>query len=270
MGRKGVRFLNRKEDMQQQRTFVMGDIHGAYKALMQCLKGTDFDYDNDVLIQLGDVVDGYGEVFECVEELLKIRNLIAIKGNHDDWFDSFLQTDYHPGAWNYGGKGTIVSYLKHAGKDIICIPSNRGYKTSLNSSDIPSTHRQFFRNQKLYHIDSEQRCFVHAGFDRNILFSKQVPNKYYWDRDLWMDAIHHAASGGTVADFESKASFREIFIGHTPTINWNTDKPMHILNITNLDTGAGHSGRLTMMDMDSKQYRQSDPLPKLYSENFRS
>ena len=36
----------------------MGDIHGNYRGLLQCLEKSNFDYDNDKLIQLGDVVDG--------------------------------------------------------------------------------------------------------------------------------------------------------------------------------------------------------------------
>lgn len=58
--------------------WVMGDIHGAYKALEQCLIRSGFDYENDRLIQLGDIVDGYPDAFECVEELLKVKNLISI------------------------------------------------------------------------------------------------------------------------------------------------------------------------------------------------
>ncbi len=88
------------------RTFVMGDIHGAHKALQQCLERAPFDKDKDTLIQLGDIADGFGEVHDCVEELLKIRNLIAIKGNHDEWLNQFLQTGYHPMAWNKGGAAT--------------------------------------------------------------------------------------------------------------------------------------------------------------------
>ncbi len=57
-------------------TFVMGDIHGGYKALVQCLQRAQFDYQRDTLIQLGDIADGYDEVFACVEELLKITHLI--------------------------------------------------------------------------------------------------------------------------------------------------------------------------------------------------
>ena len=63
------------------KTFVIGDIHGNYRGLMQCLERSNFDYDKDTLISLGDVVDGHSESYEVVEELLKIKNLIAIKGN---------------------------------------------------------------------------------------------------------------------------------------------------------------------------------------------
>ena len=67
------------------RHFVMGDIHGAFHALKQCLERSSFDYKHDVLICLGDVCDGWPQTYECVEELLKIENLIFILGNHDFW-----------------------------------------------------------------------------------------------------------------------------------------------------------------------------------------
>ncbi|WON93823.1 metallophosphoesterase [Sphingobacterium sp. UGAL515B_05] len=104
--------------------FVMGDLHGAYKALIECLKRAHFDYENDTLIQLGDVVDGNPQVYECVEELMKIKNLIAIKGNHDAWFQKFLENDFHPQLWNYGGIATLESYLNH------CQPLGKIIKTA--------------------------------------------------------------------------------------------------------------------------------------------
>ena len=67
------------------RRFCIGDIHGAYKALMQVLKLSDFDYDSDELICLGDVADSWSQVPECFDELLKIKNLVYIMGNHDEW-----------------------------------------------------------------------------------------------------------------------------------------------------------------------------------------
>lgn len=238
----------------KRRSFVMGDIHGDIIALKQCLERSGFDYDNDQLIQLGDIVDRNEGVYECVEELLKIKHLIAIKGNHDDWLLDFIDTDYHPISWAHGGNSTITSYLNHIDKKGVCIPRGNGYKTSLNSSDIPPNHREFFRNQKLYHIDDENRCFVHAGFDRNTLLDEQNESVFYWDRSLWTEALFNLSN----PDSYLKAPFKEIFIGHTPTTGWNTDKPMQAFNIFNVDTGAGDLGRLTIMDIDSKEYWQSD------------
>jgi len=43
------------------RTLVIGDIHGAYKALVQCLERSGFDKEKDTLITIGDVCDGWHE-----------------------------------------------------------------------------------------------------------------------------------------------------------------------------------------------------------------
>ena len=44
------------------KTFAIGDIHGAYKAMMQCFERSKFDYKKDRLIVMGDVCDGYPDV----------------------------------------------------------------------------------------------------------------------------------------------------------------------------------------------------------------
>src|SRR5690606_33663276 len=119
------------------RTFVLGDIHGAAKALEQCFERSGFDSRNDTLIQLRDVVDRDNEVFECVKILLQVNNLIALKGNHDDWFDDFLRTGTHPRDWTYGGLDTVKSYLKHAGKAGIFREEGEGYATNLAASNVP-------------------------------------------------------------------------------------------------------------------------------------
>ncbi len=234
---------------------------------MQCLERCGFDYENDTLIQLGDIVDGHPQTFECIEELLKIKNLVAIRGNHDQWFYEFIQMDYHPMQWNFGGDKTAISYLKHIKpENNVVFRSGKGYKTSLNASDIPDAHRRFFAGQLLYYIDDLNRCFVHAGFDTAEPFYGQIETNYYFDRSLWMDAMETGRDMENHQDYISKQIFSEIYIGHTPTMRWNTDKPMKFFNITDLDTGASHSGRLTIMDIDNKQYWQSDLVGNLYPD----
>ncbi|MBM3246586.1 MAG: hypothetical protein FJZ13_04585, partial [Candidatus Omnitrophica bacterium] len=44
---------------------------------------------------------------------------------------------------------------------------------------------------------------------------------------------------------------------------YNTLQPIHVCNVWNIDTGAGWSGKLTIMDVDTKEYWQSDLSPDL-------
>ena len=66
-----------------QKRFVIGDIHGRSEALIQCLTKSKFDYDKDLLIVLGDIVDGGYNTYQVIEILLKIKNCIYVIGNHD-------------------------------------------------------------------------------------------------------------------------------------------------------------------------------------------
>ena len=251
----------------------MGDVHGAYKCLLQCLERSGFDYGQDRLIQLGDVVDGYPESYECVEKLLKIPNLVAIRGNHDDWIYEFCKTGYHPARWAYGGIATLKSYFQHCNRKKAIIPSGSGFKTSLNPEDIPAAHKKFFVRQQLYFIDDEGRCFVHGGFDRFHPFAHQRAATYFWDRDLWDAALAWLLKEKLrpgQATFEIRTHFHEIFIGHTPTTYWKLDVPMNAAHIYNCDTGAGSTGRLTIMNVGTKKYWQSDPVQTLYSETPQS
>jgi serine/threonine protein phosphatase 1 len=242
-------------------TYVTGDLHGQFQSLKQCLAKCNFDYNQDTLIQLGDVVDGGDDVFECVEELLKIKNLIAIKGNHDDWFLEFIRTGYHPAAWTYGGISTIKSYATKADKTPIIRKTRQGYKTSFDPGDIPLSHKQFFESQISYYIDTNNNCFVHAGFNQFQPFHQQTSSIYYWNRTLWQSAMDwetKAKQESNIAAFEMATTFNNIFLGHTNTMKWGIDKPLIAANIYNLDTGGSKGGRLTIMDVNSKYYWQSE------------
>lgn len=248
------------------KTFVCGDIHGAHKALKQCLERSGFDYENDLLIQLGDIADGWSEVYETVEELLKIKNLIKLRGNHDDWFIDFIEMGTHPAKWSQGGLGTLKSYIKFTDK--IIRPTMSGLVTSLMFEDLPLTHVNFFLEQKLYYIDDKNRFFVHAGFNRDILVQEEKDSSiFYWDRKFWNTALSFEATfrnHNPQPKMNTANDFEEVFIGHTTTRKWNKDIPMKAGLVWNLDTGCGFDGKLTIMDIDTKEYWQSDNVKELY------
>lgn len=232
-------------DMSKGRTLVLGDIHGAYRQLIQCFERSNFDFENDTLIQLGDICDGNQPyIYECVELLLSVKNLIQIRGNHDDWFITWLNTGRHPAGWLQGGWSTMESYIKHA------------KRSSINPGDIPETHVKFFEGMHDRYVDEKNRLFIHGGFDRNFKLWQQDRNEYWWNRSLFEKAM--STKGKT--KLKTADNFSEIFIGHTTTLCWNTTLPIYAGNlIWNIDTGAGSdTGKLTVMDVDTKEYWQSD------------
>ena len=58
--------------------------------------------------------------------------------------------------------------------------------------------------------------------------------------------------------------YKEIYIGHTPTLNYHKYQPMNAINVWNVDTGAAFTGSLSALDINSKEVFQSDTLLILY------
>ncbi|NQZ77667.1 MAG: hypothetical protein HRT61_16425 [Ekhidna sp.] len=84
-----------------------------------------------------------------------------------------------------------------------------------------------------------------------------------WDRSLWEEAL--LSENADFIDLPLVSGFKEIYIGHTPTIKLGAQDPMRALNVWNLDTGAGHpNGRLTIIDVETKEYWQSEITEKIY------
>ena len=224
------------------RTLVVGDIHGAYKAFIQCLHRSNFNYINDTFIVLGDVVDGWHEVPECIKELFKIKHLIYILGNHDKWCNDWFKEGISEPLWELqGGQATKDAYIKQG--------------------NLMVKHRHFFDVSRIAYVDNDNRLFVHGGlYPINKPLSRQNPFDLMWDREMFKNArFKHFQKP------EYKyAGYEKIFIGHTATAGANKDKPYKYCNVWNLDQGAGWSGKLTIMDIDTEEYWQSDNVLELY------
>lgn len=224
--------------------FVIGDIHGGYLALLQCLERSGFDKEKDTLIGLGDVADGWPDTAEVVKELLTIKNYIGLVGNHDKWAWDWLKMGVAPPQWlTQGGEATYDSY-------------------ALRNHELMIPHlEQYFNKLHLYYIDDENRGFVHGGYQSEKGLGHDIEHTYYWDRELWNKAL-----SGKMSQKIPKLlrAHKEIFIGHTTTMQWDTTDPMNACNVWNLDTGGGWSGKLTIMDVDTKEYWQSDLVKDLY------
>lgn len=233
------------------KTYVIGDIHGGLRALQQVLQKVAFS-PNDTLIFLGDYVDGWSESAQTIDYLLalqKNQRCVFIKGNHDLWCQDWLKTGHADSTWLvHGGQETVKSY---AGID----------------DNKKQVHLAFIQSMGYFYVDKLNRLYIHAGFT-----SMHGPkhefhsSNFSWDRTLWEMAIamDKKISKSSILYPKRLKLFKEIYIGHTPTLYYNQDVPMQGCNVWNIDTGAAFSGKLTMMDVATKVYWQSEQVQQLY------
>lgn len=235
------------------RTLVIGDIHGGLKALQQVFKRAKVTQD-DQLIFLGDYVDGWSESSNVVQFLIELsenHECIFIKGNHDAWCEDWLTFGKGEDVWLFnGGKSTVESYAEY----------------SLEKKEI---HLAFFQRMKNYYVDEENRLFIHAGYSSMHGPEKEVySSNYRWDRTLWETAVAMDKKLSKNSELYPKRLllYSEIYIGHTPTLHLRIKHPLNKANMWNMDTGAAFTGALSMMDINTKEFWQSDPLPLLYPD----
>jgi len=220
--------------MTKERKFVIGDIHSHYDEMMELFEKVNFDFDDDTLISLGDLVDRGPKPIEVIETLMKIKKFIHILGNHDEWCYQYLVNKDQPAEWiSQGGESTLKAYL-----------NNQAYQES---------HISFFEKARLYYIDEANRLFVHGGFNHRIPFNLQLDNKELltWDRSLVLTAMEYEQYDQTFSEFS------EIFVGHTPTQFIKESIPKKFGNLWMLDTGVYISGLLSILDVESKEFWQS-------------
>ncbi|GAB1855849.1 metallophosphoesterase family protein [Flavobacteriaceae bacterium MHTCC 0001] len=235
------------------RTFAIGDIHGGLKALVQLLNTLELK-EEDRLIFMGDYVDGWSESAQVIQFLIELSEkfeCIFIKGNHDVWAEGWLRSGEVNTTWYmHGGKETMESYEGFLDID-------------------KSKHLNFFENLKMYHLDNENRLFLHAGFTSMHGVEKEVfPTTLYFDRTLWEMALTMDKRIEKNSELYPKrlTHYNEIYIGHTPTINYGKYEPMNAINVWNIDTGAAFFGKLSAINIDTKELFQSDVVKDLYPD----
>lgn len=233
------------------RTLVFGDIHGGYKALLQAIKLVQPAIE-DRLIFVGDYVDGWSESLEVISYLIALsekHHCIFIRGNHDELLYKFLKHgDANPMWLAHGGESSKKRY-----EDL--------------SEETLNKHIEFLEQLRNYYVDEENRLYLHAGFtDQSGPEHEFYPNTMYWDRTLWemVCGMDPELTPNDTKYPKRLKLFSEIYIGHTPTTRIGKAVPTQFANVWNTDTGAAFKGPLSVIDVNTKEFWQSDPVWKLY------
>ncbi|TVZ15920.1 metallophosphoesterase family protein [Maribacter sp. MAR_2009_72] len=237
--------------MSTKRTLVVGDIHSGLKGLEQVLDRAAVTT-NDTLVFLGDYIDGWSQAVETINFLLSLReqyHCIFLRGNHDELCYEWLRGAADNPTWfMHGGEATVNSYNKitETAKEI---------------------HMNFYEGLNNYHLDNNNRLFLHAGFTNLKGIEHEYFQKtFYWDRTLWELALSldRKLDEEHIHYPKRLKNYNEIYIGHTPVTRIGKTTPQNAANVWNIDTGAAFKGPLTIMDIDTKEYWQSEPVYTFY------
>ena len=237
--------------MNAARTLVIGDIHSGLRALHQLLEKVQVQKD-DTLIFLGDYIDGWSHAVETINFLLELQKehqCIFLRGNHDQLCYEWLTgASDNPTWFMHGGEATVNSYSKA-------------------DKEVKQRHMGFYESLENYHLDQSNRLFLHAGFTnlKGIDF-EYFKKTFYWDRTLWELALslNPNLNPEDIKYPKRLKNYQEIYIGHTPVTRIGKTTPQNAVNVWNIDTGAAFKGPLTALDVDTKEYWQSDPVHMFY------
>ncbi|MFV5696857.1 metallophosphoesterase family protein [Flavobacterium sp. ZT3R17] len=234
------------------RTLVIGDIHGGLHALHQIMERAKVTTE-DTLIFLGDYVDGWSQSPQVIDYLIELNiknNCVFIRGNHDELLLHWLKDSKDNLLWyKHGGEATVNAY-------------------ETVNLETKQRHVEFLQSLENFYLDDQNRLFIHAGFtNMNGVDFEYFPKLFYWDRTLWETALalDKNMKPGNLFYPKRLTLYNEIYIGHTPVSRIGKTTPVQMACIWNVDTGAAFKGPLTIMDVDTKEFWQSEPLDLLYS-----
>lgn len=238
-------------DFYTMREIVIGDIHSGFKAL-EHLIGQIRPTPKDLLIFLGDYVDGWSEPTQTIAYLMSLSqqySCIFLKGNHDALTMEWLIHGEAQELWlEHGGATTVAAY-----KEV--------------SFQKKEAHLKFLKNLRPYYTDAKNRLFVHAGFTNQKGVSHEYFEKLlYWDRTLWETALSLDPTIERESPFYPKRFkiYQEVFIGHSALNKIGVTKPLKRANIWNIDTAAAFKGPLSAMEINTYKVWQTPPVYSFY------
>lgn len=227
------------------RDFVVGDIHGSFRALEHLLVQVNFDPDCDRVFSVGDMIDR-GNESQRVVEFLNYPWFHAIMGNHEQMLveaaeDRSLYENwvrYNGGAW---WKHVPMAMQVRIRKAIECLPL--AFEVSTNIGQVGIVHADV-------PTGISWKTFVQGlGSDEDIA------EYALWSRNRYK---HYKLMGRTNA----VEGIDLVVFGHTPV-----RRPLQTANFYYIDTGASllndsSLGTLTLL--------QIQPYMQLHQFNTRS
>lgn len=213
----------------QGKDYVVGDIHGMFDELITELDRIGFDYDNDRLFAVGDLVDRGHQNLEVLQ-LLKSRWFYSVRGNHEQWaIDNFtyyntqMQRSHmtHGGMWFYDLDDTWQQNVVR-----ICQTLPLMLETEVDGKRVGFVHGDI--------SDWDTARITIKELLEEDIGSDITAAKLLWGRTRIQNGIALEVKG-----------IDHVFLGHTPL-----EKVVRLGNTTYIDTGAVFGNKLTILNIN--------------------
>lgn len=208
--------------------YVVGDLHGCYRLLMQELEKIRFNFEQDLLICTGDLVDRGSENLECIS-LLDQPWFSSVRGNHEEMCikgrdDVWIQ-DMHArngGEWFY-----LLSTEKQDELSEILSKLPLVIEIQLEDKNIGILHADID-----IHDWNQFKTNIAKG-ERKIPGLTSAYTNALWGRGR---IRHHSKRYGTVKNID------EVYLGHTIV-----KRHTQIDNCHYIDVGSSYTQQLCIV-----------------------
>ncbi|MGX7012970.1 metallophosphoesterase [Vagococcus silagei] len=168
--------------------YAMSDIHGCYDAMMNSLKYIHLE-PSDVIVFIGDYVDGGSESFKVLKEIMNFEKsypnqVVVLLGNHDEWLVDWLfsnkeMNDFHALKIGYE---TVMSFFNEFEIQNIINETKNSDAFSADLVELNNVlHQKIMQSEKYKELlswlrektkekryfETETQIFVHAGIDED-------------------------------------------------------------------------------------------------------
>lgn len=207
--------------------WAVGDIHGCYNLLMTRLKEIGFDFENDLLVAVGDLVDRGTQNIECIE-LLSKPWFTSVRGNHEDLCIGGLHNESYKRC-----------HVANGGEWFYMLDGQAMYNIAKTFAELPVV-LEISHNGKKF-------GFVHGHIEQNNW--DEFKETFTQEPTAFRDPSELAMWGRERLNDENPqythvSGIDAVIMGHTVT-----QKPCKRDNCYWIDTGAVHWGTMTILDL---------------------
>lgn len=223
------------------RVFVTSDLHGCYDKLIEGLDQIDFNYDEDLLIVIGDMVDRGKDSLSCINLIYKDW-VKTTRGNHEDFCLSYINS-----TSNEERESIKQNHIANGGEWFYNLPYEVQVKLGSDIGNLPISII-LERNSKKY-------LFIHADIPTYIKSLEDL--KYFIDGESSESVITQCIWGRTkirnLRNTKTESLYtidgvNHVYLGHT--INKDV---ITAGNMSWIDTGAVFDdygyGKLTILEI---------------------